>query len=159
MGMIVLSCLVTWSFTLKAWDRTDVDSFFLGYGENNAITYRENCKKPKDFAGFNKFKVSCYSHKYDHEFISSASSGRDITALVRTRGWTLIASVEDVNSPIISDDFSGEIFVLEKAQSEYPNCKRRVFVSFSDGSDINWPKKGDTVYFADPRKLYCRSGT
>jgi len=153
-GMILFLSLVTWSFANQTWTHTDIDSAFMKSDYHNTSPYRAKCKKPKEFRGLGKFKVSCYEYPFD-EFGISSLGPRHFSNL-RYWGWTGIGTVAHTDDAPEIDNWTHRIIVLEKRQYEYPNCNRRIFMSFSADFNQTLPLKGDTVYFADPRKLYCK---
>lgn len=130
-----------------------MDSMFMSLDYHKTIPYKQNCEKPPAFRGAGKFKVSCLI--YEYEFPPKYLSEFFRFHRLGYYGWHAIGSVEQIGDDLSSDYMKHDIRILERPQSEYPNCKRQIFMTFSDGFKSNTPTIGDKIYFADPRKLYC----
>lgn len=143
LGIICLTSFGLNNFMVR-W--TDVDSAFsatmpFSSSLDKTSLYKTSCAKPNGFKGFYKYRVSCLEYQEEQQDFAASFSR------LRTFGWeTGKMSIEDTQI----------IVTMERPQSEYPNCKRQIYVIIPN--DIG-PDKGDKIYFADPRHLYCSSPT
>ncbi len=153
-GIVLLIGVAIFAFTQRAWERTDVDIQFSNYYRHGAEEYKENCFKPKVFRGFLKFKVSCsdmFSFVADDDTteqqIDEYFARHVLTTYERVWDWSIIKAIDLDNYDISRRKSDPPVYILKREQSEYPNCERLIFLTYS--------YKTGKVYFADPRKLYC----
>ncbi|MGB0906442.1 MAG: hypothetical protein ACPGVT_03030 [Maricaulaceae bacterium] len=139
---------------------TKLDYLFRWYDtEHPDFTYKNKCRKPKAFRGFNKYRVSCLEISIDEalEKIPLSSHGGGPLSAFSMR-WKFVGVSETPQSQIQEKVFNERypIQVYEKLEVK-DNCNWRIYMTYPDEwySNAVHSKAGDRIYFADPMALHC----
>ena len=137
---------------------TDIDALIEPYSKKtDDFEYIRNCKKPKEFKGINKFRVSCFSSLRDEAWEDSfATSHSGLFSLLGSRGWQNVGTTNAPGYEISKNNPNLAIHVLERVAGK-DDCNRRIYIDARElfENEKSGTTIGTQIYIADPRALYC----